>query len=341
MFVIRNVKESDFNDLHLLSQLFVFINLPNDPQLLRRKITKAIETFNKPSKNLEDNYYIFVLEDLTTKKVIGASMIHGKHGTEKEPHYYLKVGQEHKFSKSINTGFIHGTLNLGLETDGYTEIGGLVLDPGYRGNKSKLGKQLSFSRFLFIANHLDQFTDFIHCELMPPFDQHGNSPLWEAIGRRFMNMHYHEADILSRENKEFILNLFPNDTVYETLLPPEARNAIGKVGEETKPVQRMLESIGFYYTDEVDPFDGGPHYRAKKSEIKPIKRQFSGKISFLNDNESHDDLDFIMLNISSDPKQFYAVSTYGKVSNSSVFIPSNLTDEIDLTEGQLVTGIYL
>lgn len=120
----------------------------------------------------------------------------------------------------------------------------------------------------------NRFKENIHSELMPPFDNEGHSPLWEAIGRRFLNMEYHEADILSRSNKEFILSLFPADTIYLTLLPIEARNAVGKVGEETTPVKRMLESIGFKYTNEVDPFDGGPHYRSKLKDIKPVKDMF-------------------------------------------------------------------
>jgi arginine N-succinyltransferase len=91
-------------------------------------------------------------------------------------------------------------------------------------------------------------------------------------------MEYVDADILSRSNKEFILSLFPADTIYLTLLPIEARNAVGKVGEETIPVKKMLESIGFKYTNEVDPFDGGPHYRAQLKDIKPIKDIFECEI---------------------------------------------------------------
>lgn len=117
----------------------------------------------------------------------------------------------------------------------------------------------------------DRFKETIHSELMPPFDADGKSPLWEAIGRRFLNMEYHDADVLSRKNKEFILSLFPSGTIYETLLPIEARDAVGKVGADTEPVKRMLESIGFKYTHEVDPFDGGPHYRCQLDDIKPVK----------------------------------------------------------------------
>ncbi|MCP4913680.1 MAG: arginine N-succinyltransferase [Oligoflexia bacterium] len=338
MFRIRAVKESDLADLFELSQLLVFINLPADKNLLKKQINASIKSFTTPDKNLERNYYIFVLEDLKNRKVIGASMIHGKHGTEDEPHYYLKVGQEHKFSKSLNTGFVHGTLKLGLETDGYTEIGGLVLHPDFRGNPNKLGKSLSFVRFLYMAFHLDKFTEYIHSELMPPLDSHGNSPLWEAIGRRFMNMDYVEADLLSRENKEFILNLFPSDTIYGTLLTPEARNAIGKVGDQTKPVKKMLESIGFHYTDEVDPFDGGPHYRAKKENITPIANRFEGTIK-ISDSESLDQK--MIITTADEMNDFCAVPVNGILQNNQIIISKEDAQTHQLKDGQKSKGIFI
>lgn len=280
MFRIRSVAQHDLEDLFELSQLYVFINLPADKEIIDSKIKSSLKAFKTPSKNLEEDHYIFVLEDMEKGKVIGCSMIHAQHGTEEEPHFYLKVGQENKFSKSINTGFIHGTLKLGHETNGPTEIGGLILSPNYRANPYKLGKQLSFCRFLYMGMNPGRFKEEIHSELLPPFDTDGKSPLWEAIGRRFLNMEYHDADLLSRKNKEFILSLFPTGTIYETLLPISARNAVGKVGKDTQPVKAMLESIGFEYINEVDPFDGGPHYRCPLKELKPVKEMFTPDFSF-------------------------------------------------------------
>jgi arginine N-succinyltransferase len=269
-FYIRNVTPNDIDDLYELSQLVSFINLPNDRKLILEKIESSYQCFKSPDKDLSKNWYIFVLVNANTEKVIGVSMIHAQHGTEEEPHFYLSVDHEHKYSSTINTGFTHGTLKLGLETDGPSEIGGLVLHPDYRKNDFKLGKQISFVRFLYISMFSKRFKKHIHSELMPPLDENGNSPLWEAIGRRFMNMDYQEADVLSRNNKEFILSLFPSENIYMTLLPLEAREAIGQVGNDTLPVKKMLESIGFEYTNEVDPFDGGPHYQASQERIKPI-----------------------------------------------------------------------
>ncbi len=278
MFIVRAIQNDDLDEIYELSLLASFINLPSDKNILKRKIESSVRSFTSPSQKLADNFYIFVLEDTTNKRIAGTSMIHAQHGTEHEPHYYLRVSQENKFSKSLNTGFIHGTLKLGHETNGPTEIGGLVIHPDYRNNPNKLGKLISFSRFLYIGMHPERFRPEVHAELMPPFDSNGNSPLWEAIGRRFLNMNYQDADILSRENKEFILSLFPSDTIYVTLLPTEARNAIGKVGPETHAVKAMLEKVGFKYTNEVDPFDGGPHYRCKLKDIRPIKEMIKGEI---------------------------------------------------------------
>lgn len=316
MFTLRSASLNDLDDLHDLSQLMLFINLPPDKDIIKSKIESSLRAFTKPSKRLWENYYLFVLEDLKSKRIIGASMIHAQHGTEDEPHYFFSVSQENKFSKTLNTGFIHGTLKLGLDTQGPTEIGGLILDPDFRKSKHKLGKQLSFVRFLFMGMNRNLFKDTIHSELMPPFDQEGHAPLWEAIGRRFLNMEYHEADVLSRSNKEFILNLFPADTIYMTLLPIEARNAIGKVGEETAPVKKMLESIGFKYTNEVDPFDGGPHYRAKLKDIKPVKEMFECEI-LIRDSIIKSDQNSILASLPTTDGTFRAAYISGNLNKGS------------------------
>jgi arginine N-succinyltransferase len=266
-------------------------------------------------------------------------MIHAQHGTDHEPHFFLTVGQESKFSQTINTGFVHGTLKLGLDTNGPTEIGGLILDPDYRGHQEKLGKQLSFVRFLYMANNPDRFKPMVHSELMPPLDKYGNSPLWEAVGRRFLNMNYHEADILSRNNKEFILSLFPSENIYQTLLPMEARESIGKVGKETEPVKRMLENIGFKYTFEVDPFDGGPHFRCPLKNIEPIKEKISGTLisgKSFNHNEGID----VLISVKHQSYDFMAFRTLIYDQGEDQFsIDPGVLKELSLETPQKMTAI--
>lgn len=339
MFILRSVRTEDLKDLYKLSQMMVFINLPADEDMIESKIKSSMKSFHNPSASLFNNYYIFVLEDRATREILGVSMIHAQHGTEDEPHFYLSVGQESKFSQTINTGFVHGTLKLGLDMNGPSEIGGLILNPDFRGHKDKLGKQLSFVRFLYMAKNPERFKPMVHSELMPPFDKHGNSPLWEAIGRKFLNMNYVEADILSRSNKEFILSLFPSENIYQTLLPLEAREAIGKVGKETEPVKKMLESIGFKYTYEVDPFDGGPHYRCPLREIKPIKEKITG---VLITNKSYDPKEArdVIIALEHPDHDFFAVRTQLQVhGDGQVSMDPQVVKELGIKLPQKVSAI--
>ena len=235
-FLLRCAKPSDVEDLLTLSRMLSFINLPANKEYLEEKIAISQKSFANPYKGAKKNLYLFVLEDVVEKRVVGTSMICGQHGTEEVPHFFFKISQQYKYSSTIGRGFTHETLKLGVETNGYSEIGGLMLHPDYRKNTSKLGKQISFVRFLYIALHQKAFTEQIHTELMPPLDDKGLSPLWEALGRKFFQMDYTTADQLSIKNKEFILSLFPEHPIYVAMLPSDATKAIGQVGKQTRPV---------------------------------------------------------------------------------------------------------
>jgi arginine N-succinyltransferase len=279
MILLREVQEKDLETLERFSQIPGFINLPNDRDLLKEKLMKSIASFRDEISSRTEGKYIFVAEDLNTHQILGTSMIAAQHGTADSPHFYFEVGSEKKFSDTISTGFIHGTLKLKYDTNGPSEIGGLVLDPAHRNTESRLGRQISFVRFLFLGLNKGRFKRRIIAELLPPLNKKGQSPLWEAIGRRFTNMDYWEADMLCQKSKEFIFSLFPSGKIYTTFLSAEARNAIGKVGKETEPVVHMLKKIGFQYKSQVDPFDGGPHFWANVDELLPIRKIIQGSIS--------------------------------------------------------------
>lgn len=266
-FLIRSVREDDIDELFRLSKLVYFINLPSDKDILKEKIRVSVASFNGEIENKFEREYILVMEDRESQKIAGTSMIIARHGDPQSPHMYFQIKELQKYSETIHTGFIHKVLQLKFDPDGPTEIGGLVLDPNYRGHKGKLGRQLSFARFLFIKMRRKWFKDRILSELMPPLTETGESVLWEAIGRRFTNLSYKEADILSRKNKEFVTSLFPRGDIYLSLLPGEVRDVVGKVGSQTEPVRHMLEKIGFSWKHHIDPFDGGPHYWAETDKI--------------------------------------------------------------------------
>lgn len=279
MFRVRDVEPRDIDDLYRLSRQAVFLNLPSDKAQLTRLIARSQSSFKTRERTLEKDKYLFVLEDVSEGRVVGTSSIIAQHGSPSEPHTYFQVLTKKKVSKSIHIGFLHQVLRLGFDYDGPTEIGGLVLLPEYRGHAEKLGKFLSFSRFMYIAARRTQFKEHLLSELMPPFTERGESLVWEELGRKFTNLRYDEADRLSRRNMEFFTSLFPEGDIYTCMLSGEAREAIGQVGADTLPVQKMLEGIGFKYNNMIDPFDGGPHYWAKTSQVDLVKRTHRVKLA--------------------------------------------------------------
>jgi arginine N-succinyltransferase len=281
-FIIRSACREDIQQLTDLAKQFNLLNLPGDKKVITEKVLRSEASFNGDLPK-EKSEYLFVLEDTEEQQVVGSSLILAKHGSEEVPHCYFKILKRDHFSKDLGIGFIHQVLRFQLDNDGPTEIGGLLVDKTYRRRPERLGKQISLSRFLFMGLHPDRFEKRVLCELTPPLTEEGRSEFWEALGRRFTGLPYQEADALSQTNKEFIESLFPEEDIYLSLLDSKARLVLGRVGESTKPAQHLLESIGFEYLEEVDPFDGGPHYGAKTENILPIKMGQKLRVAEISD----------------------------------------------------------
>ncbi|MGH1468753.1 MAG: arginine N-succinyltransferase, partial [Bdellovibrionales bacterium] len=255
---LRQSRMGDLDDLYKLASQFVLLNLPANKSKLK-EILELSEASFKKELPAEEREFLFVAEDTELRRVIGASKIVTKHGTEDNPHLFYKIEKREKFSSELGLGFIHQLLSFKEDYDGPTELGGLIVDREYRRRPEKVGKTISLVRFMFIAANREQFDKNLHCELAPPLTAEGRSEFWEALGRRFTGLPYEEADRLSHTNKEFIKSLFPEDKIYMTLLESKARLVVGEVGEETRPARALMEKLGFVYKNEIDPFDGGPH----------------------------------------------------------------------------------
>ena len=277
-FLLRSVQIQDLKSLHDLAAQFSLLNLPADRKILSEKIERSVASFagELPKSEAE---YLFVVEDPEQGMIVGSSLILAKHGTEEVPHYYFKLVKKNRFSEDLGIGFIHQVLQLNEDVDGPTEIGGLLIDRNYRGRPEKLGKQISLVRFLYMGMARSEFESRVLCELTPPLAEAGRSEFWESLGRRFTGLPYQEADLISQRNKEFISSLFPEEGIYLCLLDSKARLVLGRVGADTRPAQHLLESIGFRYLYEVDPFDGGPHYGANLDEISIVKSTQEAEIS--------------------------------------------------------------
>jgi arginine N-succinyltransferase len=282
MFRIRQSYREDVDQILAVAEYLDTVNLPADRKVIESIVELSEKSFAETIPPHEREY-VFVLEDDVAKKVIGTSMIHAQHGTKRAPHVFFRVENEERYSYTLDRYFVHQVLRIGYNYDGPTEIGGLILLPEYRRNPESLGKALSYVRFLFIRMHRPVFRNRVISELLPPLENDGTSKLWESLGRHFTGLSYQEADLLSKDNKEFIAALFPDDPIHVELLPADVRAAIGQVGPETKGVEKMLRRIGFEYAHQIDPFDGGPHFIADTDDITIVKDSRQATIARVDD----------------------------------------------------------
>lgn len=340
MILLRAAELKDISQLEQMSTMATekhpgFLNLAKDGDQWKEKIEHSLQSFSGTLKHRWDAKYLFVAEEVETGKIFGMSMMAAQHGTEEHPHFYFQVDTEKKYSETLGTGFIHSTLTLKYETDGPTEIGGLIVDPESRNSPERIGRQLSFVRFLFMGIHPENFKRRVLAELLPPLGKKGKSPLWEAIGRRFTNMDYAEADALSAKNKEFILSLFPTGKIYATFLTAEARNAIGKVGKDTEPVLHMLKKIGFEYKQSIDPFDGGPHLVAELKSILPIQKiknlRFGGDLKDIPPKTEQG------LFCKSCALPFQGMKAEAMVEGDEIFFDAKRADLLNIRKGEALT----
>jgi arginine N-succinyltransferase len=333
-YEIRGALPSDEEELLAVAHHLNTVNLPDDREAIRGILEQAEKSFTVQVKDPKRREYVFVLVDRVKNKLIGTSMVIAQLGRRDAPYIYLDVIDEERYSATLDRHFKHTTLSIGYSYNGPTEIGGLILLPDYRKVPERLGLFISYVRFLFIKMHRELFRDEVLAELLPPLEPDGTSHLWDALGRHFTDLTYAEADRLSKKNKEFIRSLFPEGTIYASLLPKQAQDVIGKVGTPTRGVEKMLRRIGFRYAERVDPFDGGPHFTAPTDEIALVQRTRKMKLTRAAGSEPVSKRRALIgIDLAESPHFRSVWTTFREVSETEGVIEAEAADLLGLADG--------
>ncbi len=332
-FLVRGATLADLAAVQEAARHLNSVNLPDDRERLAQVIVRSEQSFAGQIEPAQREF-MFVMGD-GGQHLVGASMIFAQHGSRRSPHTFFDVIDEERYSETLDRHFNHRVLRIGYSYQGMTEIGGLVVVPEFRGHAERLGKTLAFVRFLFIALHRGLFCDEIISELMPPLEPDGTSLLWEALGRKFTGLSYQEADRLSRENKEFIHALFPQDPIYAAVLPDKAQAMIGQVGASSKPVEKMLTQVGFTYAHRIDPFDGGPHFHARTDDVTMVKgsRKLTVRVGV---PVGHDERPALLAVDLPGPPYFLALRALARLDGTSVVLDAEAAGKLGVTTGAKV-----
>jgi arginine N-succinyltransferase len=296
MLIMRPIKKSDLNGLlKLLEESgHGLTSLPKDPDVLLKKIMKSVNSFLLPEvSSPSGELYTFVMEDIFRGEIVGISGIVSKIGGF-EPRYYYELSQKTYSSKVLNNSHTVRILKPTKTHSGPTEICSLFLAPEHRSHQN--GRLLSLSRFLFMAEHPTRFEREVIAELRGVVDDSGYSPFFEVVGKKFFQIPFPEADLLTMKTKSFIEELLPPEPIIVELLPKEAQTVVAAVHPSTMPAKKILEYEGFRTNNLVGIFEPGPVLEAEISSIRSVRESQIKKIKAVQNNITEDQPAYIISN---------------------------------------------
>lgn len=246
-----------------------FTSLAVGKDKLKQRLQKSIVSFEVDSPLSPDHVYLLLLEDINTSRIVGMSAVKAQIGI-RDPFFNFRVLKIGRKSAVTNRRYDMEVLMMVNEYNGATEVGSLYVLPDMRGTGA--GRLISQARYMLMGADSSRFSDTVISELRGHVEDDGSSPFWDAIGRKFFQMDFTEADYISAEqDSQFILDLMPRYPIYVELLPKAAQQVMGKTHPAGLGARRFLEAEGFRYTGMIDIFDGGPSMSAPIQDIRTIK----------------------------------------------------------------------
>lgn len=296
MLIMRPIKKEDLDGLlKLLEESgHGLTSLPRDPQVLLKRIINSVKSFLLPEvSSPSGELYTFVMEDIFRGEIVGVSGIVSKIGGF-EPRYYYELNHKTYTSKTLGKSHTVRTLKPIKTHSGPTEICSLFLSSKHRSHQN--GRLLSLSRFLFMAEHPTRFEKEVIAEMRGVVDDSGFSPFFEVVGKKFFQIPFPEADLLTMKTKSFIEDLLPQEPIIVELLPKEAQEVVAAVHPNTIPARKILEHEGFKANNLVGIFEPGPVLEAEISNVRSVRESLIKKIVEIQNNIPEDQPAYIITN---------------------------------------------
>ena len=337
MLIIRPLQETDLEDLYRMAQSAGkgLTSLPANRERLTGKISRAQDAFNQRCAP-EAGMYLFALEDTELKQCVGISGIEARVGLQ-EVFYNYRLSTTVNASRELGVHVRTPTLHLTNDMTDTTEICSLLLSDTHR--KGGNGLLLSRCRFMYLDDFRRHFSEKVFAEMRGVSDESGRSPLWDALGARFFDMEFSQADYLSGVgNKSFIAELMPKFPIYLPLLPGDARAVIGRVHDNTAPALKMLQSEGFNFNGLVDIFDGGPLVEAFIHNIRTVRESLNRHVLISRKPVNLDVPAEERVMVSNRSFRDFRVTTIPMrcINPDTVSIPAEVAEALDVSSGDLV-----
>jgi arginine N-succinyltransferase len=302
-------------------------SMPNDADALAAKIDRSEQSFAGRAKS--DLQYVLVLED-EEGHMLGTSAVYPRIG-DSHGFFSYKLTRLVQRSKLLERRTDLELLTLNNDYTGATEVGSLAVAPSQRGTGA--GRLMARARYMLMASFPHLFAETVIAEMRGWQDEHSRSPFWDAIGARFFDLPFEEADRLTAvEGVGFIAELMPKHPIYTALLPDAARAAIGKPHRESAKAMAMLLAEDFRYDGHVDVFDGGPQIHIARDKIRTVMNSRPLRVG--KEGPGRPAVPLLLSN--SVLEGFRVVETEGHVEDGAAILTDRTRRALDLQTGDMV-----
>ncbi|WP_108126405.1 arginine N-succinyltransferase [Saccharospirillum mangrovi] len=269
------VRPSAFADLPSIERLLYATDarvttLPKERDKLSEKITQSEDAFDTGLDQDGPAAFLFVLEDTEQQQLLGTSGLDTEAGGG-YPFFNYRLDEVVHASHNLNVSAKVPILFLSHELTGKTLLRSFAIEPALK--KTDAFELLSRARLLFIACLPERFQRQVIVEVQGIFDEKGDCPFWDAVGRHFFGIDFNTADYYcSVKSKTFMSELIPQHPVYVPLLPERARGTIGQNHEAANRACGLFYREGFEKTPFIDPFDGGPVLSGEVRDLHTVRQ---------------------------------------------------------------------
>ncbi len=269
MYVVRPVDRADIGALEAMAAISMpgVHTLPRTREGINAAVERSLASFAAQVDIPSEESYLFVLEDQRSREVVGTAAIHASAGSN-GTYFAFRNDVIQQVSRDLNISHNVHALTLCSELTAYSQLSGFFVR-----NRESAGVEaalLSRARLLYAMLAPHRFGDRFFVPLAGRVDADGQSPFWNALGRKFFKMDFLEAERLidGARNRTLIVELMPHYPVYVPLLPGDAQAALGQIHPGGQMAFDLLAQEGFEADEYIDIFDGGPILQAHKNALR-------------------------------------------------------------------------
>jgi len=272
MYVVRPVEPADIGALEtLLAAATPGVHtLPRTREKIAALIERSVASFAAHVDIPSEETYLFVLEDLERRELAGTASIHASAGSN-GTYFAFRNDVIQQVSRDLNISHSVHALTLCSELTAYSQLSGFTIR--HHDTAGLEEALLSRARLLYSVLAPHRFGDRFFVPLAGVTDDAGQSPFWDALGRKFFKMDFLDAErvIGGARNRTLIVELMPHYPVYVPLLPGPAQAAMGQIHPSGQLAFDLLAEEGFEADEYVDIFDGGPILLAHKNALRSFR----------------------------------------------------------------------